>query len=526
MMKIPSVSALALACLFVTTGGALAALPPVNDEGAAALSKELEGFVGSFIRNELDLPEGLVPSGAISVKPNGDHYTYEIPPYTAKFPEGSLKISPFTGTLTPTEGDLYAFTLELPTNVANLLDVTGSPMMSFTVGSHEINGKWGKELIFLPELRANLGDVIIKNEKEKLSIGIKSIDGKMTNTVNAEEKTFSDFNATLQNISLLGDTQQVSIGGVSLASSSQGGDYQAMKKFAALAPQGKKAEAHFPKMFDALATIGGEATYHMDFQDISMSYQSPSNLSDRGKWSLARIYFNSKGRANGETGLASMAIDFGHEGFSMNPPSTTSLGSVLPATSRFAFDIENFPAVDVMRQYTEKTLAGLDVNGAAFLNSLSSLFVRSQTKLSITEAAMRTPDVSMTLTGEVVPMEGATFGTVGKFAARIVGIDELVEKLGRIANGQDGSAAGNTSDPFASGLLMAFGIAQMQGRPVADRVPSERTYDFELTKAGGFLLNGVDLGFLRQVNAPKSDGEQPQIPPTVNYPPLDAPALD
>ncbi len=521
------------AALLVTSAPVAWALPPVDEATATKLAGEIDTALGSMI------PPTAVGTlkleGKTEVKPAGSAFTFTLPTVVVDTTAATFRSGAITGTLTPMDDTQYAFVLTLPAGLGTFSDIAGTPVMTAALDSQDIKGVWTPGSDLLPELTANLANVVFNQPQSKVSFGIRAVALAMHSAVDGAGKMSSTFVTTIRNVSVMGPNSNVTVGEIGLRSATAGVDYAAVKAVreemkAALATAttpaggGKK----LPEILEALSSTGGQYTFAGDLSDFVMNYNT-SLIDQAGSWGITKAHFNSEG-ATPEAGAATISFSLGHEGLTMHPVPSPAVGAVLPTASNLQVDISRIPVAALLKLATDPV--GMQAGGEAF-EAFRKAMGQAKTELRITNLETKAPSLGAVLSGAFTGDAQARFGIAGSLEGKLTGVDELVTKISQMTQAAAQPTPGTAApvpqpDPAAQGLLMALSVVQTQGTPVPNVSPSVRRYVFALGPDGSFKLNGVDLGMMLGINAqgaPSSATTPHDMPPPeVNLPPVAAPA--
>lgn len=512
------------AVLLVSSAPVAWALPPVDEATAAKLAGEMDSVLGSLIPPTVAGTMKL--EGKTEVKPAGEVFTFTLPTVVVDTVAATFRSGAVTGTLTPTDETHYAFTITLPNNLGTFSDIAGTPVMTAALDSQEIKGVWQPGSDLLPELNANLANVVFSHPQSKVTFGVRALAVALRNAVDGSGKMSSTSMTTIRNISAMGPNSNVTVGEVSFRSATAGVDYAAVKAAraemraalsTATSPAGGSEK--LPEILEALSSTGGQYTFSGEISDLVMNYNT-SVIDQAGSWGITKAHFGSEG-STPEAGVANISFSLGHEGLTMRPVPSAAIGSVLPTESKLRVDISRVPVSPLLKLAMDPV--GLQAGGPAF-EAFRTALGQAKTEVKLTELETKAPSLGTVLAGALTGNAQAKFGFAGSLEGKLTGVDELVTKISQMTQtaaqaGTPGAAPVPQEDPAAQGLLMALSVVQTQGTPVPNTSPSVRRYLFELGPEGSFKLNGVDLGMMLGINTQAMPPAAAAPAPEVNLPP-------
>ncbi len=515
-MKLASLSLAAL--LLVTTSPMAYALPEITKENGDALARQID----QYLTQEFSQPSnGIITfTGITHAEAKGDHYEMALPILNAKFGDGMFNSERITATLTPLNEKDYSFVINLPNNFGKVTDVTNVPIFSASLTSQDVKGVWQPETGFLPKFSAEIGNLIIGTERDELTTGIRSLSIHQDNTLDDKHKLGSKTVAQASDISLSSGDTKFTADLLSLNSDTDNIDYEKLKevrkKFADIASSSNIGTG--PKLLEALTSIGGNGHTKFEAKNLNM-INTPKVLSNTSKWGLSRVYLESNGQSTDDANKSNLSVSFGHEGFFMDPVISPSLGEVIPVSSAISIKLGNFPIVDLIgfaAKHSDQTVNSTPPSTEE-TQEIKSILAQAGMTIEIEKIAARSAGLSLLLNGNLAATPTASMLFTGTVNGKLIGLDELVAKINQFAEGKNLPTA--EKDPTASGVAMAAGVLQMQGKPTPNVTPSERTYEFEMNENGSLKLNGIDLSLLLGVNNRINSLNQQSTPPMVQQAP-------
>jgi hypothetical protein len=516
MTKIFSATALTLSLL---CSAAWAQIQP-DEKTGSDLSAELNAYF-NLLKSEESVY--LVSADApINVAVEGDGYRLGIPALKltiAKGPKkdsGTLILPASTAYLKPMGNELYETEYTFPPKVTfTSQKVESEVTIAFGAGSYK--GQWqrtasGKEAFPLSNLSLKDVKFLDKNNKELGGIGAVAVFSQLL--VTPEGSLQLTGNGGLRSFSFVAANRALSLRGLDYQYNSKGGNAAQIANFETAAqklrgeistldkaaPAAKKTGMVNDFMATLLPALKVDADGIFKVTATDLSYLD--NGANPKVFKLAKANLGIQATTN-TAGLMNLTIAPSYEGLEMNPTSSQLAADVTPKSFQLSLNAEKVPLSDLVGLgggLANKRINSEPVDTKLTRDSLLTAMESAGTVLKITKLALMTPVLATSVDGAFAPAPNAKTGVTGEANIVIKGLDEYVNTLAERGRGQ-GEAAGE-----AQMAMMPLGMVQGIGQQQAGGGVSGRVYKIALSPAGGFTVNGVDLGAL--VGGMKGGGSQ------------------
>lgn len=504
-----------LSTLLLASTSSLAFAAPMPDEATATqLSSQLQDSLQTLMPANLNAPDTKLDFvGTTKVTVQGDGYLLEIPAMHATMPDATADIPAMTGTLTPTDGPGYAFSLNLPSPLLTFSNADEA--MTLQAETRSLSGVWQPGLGFLPEAHLALGTISLTDKAQATIMRTNAVKFDSTYTV-ANTKMDGLASGTLLGLAVFDPATHnrlTSLERVDMTSRTANVDAAAIQNLrtmlqkmnpqnAAAAPQG------LLQLASSLQAAMGDGAANVKLTNLMFSYYD-ANKSPTS-WSLptATMAFESSHNADGTSRIS---FSYGHDKLTVTPAQTGVIAELLPTRASFGFTFDKMPLSELAKVIAANVPpapppAPVPVDGKpahpapapllseATHQQVTALITQYKPTLSINNILYGSPAIQSLTTGVFTANTGAKMYMTGASDTRIAGLDAFTAKLGTLAAPPANSTAPQPqADPEAQGLLMMMSMLQGMGQQAEGGL---RTYHFEVGADGSAKMNGTDIASL------------------------------
>ena len=179
-----------------------------------------------------------------------------------------------------------------------------------------------------------------------------------------------------------------------------------------------------------------------------------------------------------------------------------NIAGLIPNTLNIEINIDKLPAKKIREALTVSPTA-------AGAQSIPKMLQESGTSLSLQNSYLKSTDLDIAVSGNIVASATAVLGATGKIMLSVKGLEEVLKKM-----------KAESSTPTAQTVYLISGLTVFSMMGQHDKAPDGRTVstsNFELTPDGKMLLNGADIKeVMAALTAPAAPiAPAPAVPPTV-----------
>ncbi|MBP2301463.1 hypothetical protein [Azospirillum picis] len=517
-----------------------AAVPAVDDAGARSLAATLKSGLARWFPPPTEDNEGVgfQWEGEPTVKPSGDHYEVALPSLSAEDAEGTLfDIGTILLTVTPKDEGLYGVSVTLPSalKVQNLDENDEyTDAATIGIGKQAITGTWSGAMETMLTLDAALGDLSVTAADGKGKVAVSTLTmvqdlkpepGSAGNTLWSGPAAFA-----LGNLSVLDEKnrEMLKIGGIA----AEGGYNRIdLTKIIALQRLSEQAAAKGTvptsgELLPMMKGLFGGLTGKMSLTNLAAV--SPE---DGTKVTLGRFAFQ-MGLLDLDQALSNASFGMEASGFAMTPSPIPADFS--PRKLEMKLSLAKVPNAALWSTFTDLAKAveaeeeapppkkGAKPNAKAAkappapppaelaMQRAMAAMSEAGTEMRLDLLTIDTPATAGTATGALAVAAPAAFGVTGGATVLLRGIDAAVKAM----QPKPGAKPDPNADPNAQSLMAGLAMLQALGQAGKDDSGADvRSYKFEVTEAGQFMLNGADMTPLLGGGAEAAPVEQPPAEP-------------
>lgn len=505
----------------------------VDARGAERLKQDIQQALDWRLKLTQSEDQGLYTEGDISVVPQGAFYAVTLPKFYIKTPKGGkIDIGTVKANVSPgANDDEWIFSAALPSPMT-FNDPTGKPAFLFAIGQQKMSAVWHPKADFFPAMDATYKDITIETP-EKGVAGKIGLIRTVLDLKNNGDGTWSGPQVfEMSHVSFLSSgeekaklTLEKATGRTSYEKIDVAGSMKLRRNLLDMATANPPAPAE-----DIKKMLREQSGFFKDFADGVANTGQLHNFAVTGQKTPGETFELKIGNAGfsfdlsgirAEKATALLTASLANLSFK---PLPDGYAGIVPHDFTFKAAVKDLPIqkiVSALISAATSTAAATQTPEKAPLElqqdvlplmDLPQTLALAGTRLDVSDTGLVAPDLHTTLAGHVLARSETTSGAVADFTLAFKGLDALVTKLNS-----------NASTPGAgSGLLGMLTPIQMMGTQgtASDGTPT-RSYRFELTPEGKFLMNGTDIAGMKALLMPKSQSAPESVPaPDSPTPPL------
>lgn len=462
-----------------------------SQDGVEAIRLAIKRGLANFAANIPDHVT-LALDGPVDVEIAGSQYAAAIPALTFRSQEDGdkydLLVGPTLSTVEPLGGNRLTAIIDPPESILGRKNE--QPVFSVEWVSRVAEGTFSADLGFAETLQVVLDDISVKDIDDGGSqvLGIanaafdvnygrpsgKRVDGKGLLVVNDLLITPPE------------EPDRLTVGQIAIEADFAGFDFgrnQAYVDFTTRLGQWTGSGEPMPPA--QAAAYANEIVGFLDLLDGFTQRTAISELHFSDEGSDGGLTFGSL--AIGMAGLTGQEASFTvmTDIGALDVPLEPEVAPFMPRRSQVDMALEQVPIQlvrDVVRHAATGLLSGDDLPSVLLsMQDQMAAFLSSDSALNIHSAIIELEDSALFADGRIDMEPAGVFGAVGQASIRLVGLDNLAEKVRGLPNG---------------GQIAAFlAFVQAVGQPEDGSTGVDvRRYELEVTAAGTVLLNGADVG--------------------------------
>lgn len=504
-----------LSVLLLGTASPLALAAPLPDEATAAqLSEKIQAGLQTMIAPIAGPGAKLDFVGQTKVTAQGEVYLVEIPAMHATLKDAVADIPAMTGTLTPTDGPGYAFTLNLPAPLLTFSDATEA--LTLQAATRSFTGVWQPGLGSLPEAHIEMGTVSLTNKQNETLMSLTAAKFDNASRIDTANKMSGSASGYVVGLSVFEEkthNQLVKLDRLDMASQNSNVDADAIK---ALQEQLQKlnqqesasAPQSLMQMASSLQSVMGDGQGHIKVTNATFSYYDANKVPT--SWSLPTAMMDFESGHNAD-GTSRLSFSYGHDKLTVTPALTGVMADVLPSKAGFGFTFDKMPLRELAQAIATNVPpapppAPALVDGKpapaphptllseATHQQITALLNQYKPTFSIDKILFGSRALQSLTTGLFTANTEAKLHMTGTSDTRIAGLDAFTARLGEMTSPPANSTTPQPqADPEAQGLLMMLSMLQGMGQQAEGGL---RTYHFEVGADGSAKLNGTDVASL------------------------------
>lgn len=478
-------AAIALCVTFGTFGTpAFSQTPPapVTQENATALATALGESLKTWIGSTIDAT--VEWQGQVLAVPTGDRYQVSLPPLTLKDGDGArFEVGSIRMELTPQADDAYGVTMTLPT--AMTFHDKGGLDATLALGRQQFKGVWSQRYENFLTMDAAFGDISLTSARDEGELSIGALTVMEDLKPDGGGSLFSGpATLALSDVSFADgpdpeEDEIFSLGGLTIEGSYTRIDLAKLKSITNLARTMTAAKTE-PKPDEVLAlmqNLMGGANFRARLTDLELWDESSETTVSLDQLAI-------RGGADSmDKALSSASFGFEGRGLSIDP--VPGPEQFVPQMFNLQVSVSKIPSGILTGIVSAAAAPGPGPAKDPAELGLAAV-TEAGTELTIDAFQVDVPVASTTITGGARFARDAALGGVANVSVELRGLDNAVKAL---------QPKGKKPDPATQDALGFLTMLQAMGQASKDSQGRDlRTYKFELTAQGQFLLNGADMG--------------------------------